>query len=149
MHYLLFSVVGCRILVFFSGSDRSVFPAGRRTSGSGFRLGFSDVGSGRFHGCRIELVSRIRIVRFSDLGLCFGFSDLDPGGFLDLGSCSVFQDLGSFRLLIQRCKIHGDAKTFFDQYSVMPDERKIYPMNVLAEVPKNDVSTVIGWIFSR
>ena len=86
--------------------------------------------------------------RFSSVfGSCLVFRDLDlvfrnfgSFGFFGsgsgfwfssvFGSCLVFRDLDSFCLLIQRCKIRGDIKTFFDQYSVLPDERKICPMNV-------------------
>ena len=64
------------------------------------------------------------------LDLCPVFPDFGFGVFRGLGSLGSLQDLDLFRLLIQRCKIHGDAQHFFDQYSGLPDERKICPMNV-------------------
>jgi len=51
-------------------------------------------------------------------------------GFLRFGFWFGFSGSGFVSLLVQRCKIRGDVKTFFDQYSVLPDERKICPMNV-------------------
>jgi len=90
---------------------------------------------------------RIWVLSFFGFGSSSVFRDLDRvfrnfGSFGFFGSGSgfwflrcldlglVFQELDSFCLLIQRCKIRGDVKTFFDQYSLLPDERKICPMNV-------------------
>ena len=60
---------------------------------------------------------------FSGFGF-FGFSDSDV---------LVFQGSGSFRLLIQISKTGREAGTFFDEGSLLHDERKIYTTNDFLE----------------
>jgi len=57
--------------------------------------------------------------RFSRIGLVF----------LDLAS-GLSLDMGSFSLLIQRCKRIRGIGNFFDQGMLLPDESGFYPTNV-------------------
>ena len=112
---------GLEIFWFVLDLDRSVF------LGQG-SFGFSD----------LDQVFRVRILFWFFLGwmsglswfrILFGlFPDLDLGVFRGLDFYLIFPDLDLFRLLIQRCKIRGDGKSFFDQNAVLPDERKNCPM---------------------
>jgi hypothetical protein len=53
--------------------------------------------------------------------VCFS-KGLGSLGFLDVWIFGVFQGIGSFCLLIQRCKRVREIGNFFDQGLVLPDE---------------------------
>lgn len=56
--------------------------------------------------------------------IVFGFSDIDWGS-----SWLSSQDIGCFRLLIQRCKRRVEMGNLFDQGRDSPDESKDCPTN--------------------